>query len=82
MGASVKLRRKGCQVCAGYSCVGSAKDLKTSKLGGGRTCVDIRGGRFAGFGLKIGARPVWPNGGDGRHVVSSQNLCQGPYFKS
>ena len=43
---SAKSRGRRWQARVGYPCGGRAKDMKASKLGGGRTRVDIRDGQF------------------------------------
>ena len=53
---SVKSRRKAIASQVGCPYGGSAKDLKASKLGRGRTHDNIRGSRFTDLGLKIKQR--------------------------
>ena len=55
MTTSVKSKRKVVESSSRLPCGESVKDFKMSKLGGGRTCVDIRGSRFLDLWFKIGS---------------------------
>ena len=55
MTTSVKSKRKVVESSSRLPCGESVKDFKMSKLGGGWTCVDIRGSRFLDLWFKIGS---------------------------